>query len=86
MSFNQLGILNLYRLREVAMSTPCKGYRKDGGGKTRTKRNETFVLVLGKPFNLFTVPLSSKALRVKGQLGQRSLTFAELFNLAETAR
>lgn len=47
---------------------------------------EVFVLVLGKPFNLFTVPLSSKALGVKGALGQRSLTFAKLFEIAETGR
>lgn len=60
--------------------------RKRTRPKELSRKDEVFVLVLDRPFNLFTVPLSSKTLRVKGQLGQRSLTFAELFNLAETAR
>lgn len=51
-----------------------------------SRGGQVFLLALGKPFNLFTVPLSSKALGVKGMLGQRSLRFSELFEIAETAR
>lgn len=52
----------------------------------RVRDREVFVMALDGPFNLFTVPLSNQVLRVKGMLGQRSLTFAKLFELAASAR
>lgn len=47
--------------------------------RKQTKDQRIFVMALTQPFSLFTVPLSSKALGLRGMLGPRSLTFGELF-------